>query len=185
MKTALIFYLIFQWCSLQSFCQQQNVQNIVAEIGSHDIELGSESVSNRNQKKYADSFLNRQFISNWVQYINHQSYTVKYYAFMHILQTDVQQAYNVLQQLVADSTQVTPNRTCMVQSYKFNVLLAIAFCNYIKFSKESTQFCTGGYCFSFNNKLHKKEYKNWKVILKQLLVKHNIYEAVKAECYLY
>ncbi len=192
MKNAIFFCFIFQCYSLQSFSQLQSKQNIINEIGSHYSELGSHyselgsfSNENKKQKQIADSFFNKQSISDCLQLNNHYSYTIKYYSFMRILQLNKDQAYNVLLQHITDSTKIIPNWVCMIDEYKFNVLIASNYSNYITLSNKNKQFCTGGFCFNNETKMYKKEYKKLKTGLKQLLIKNNIFKAVQQESYLF
>lgn len=132
----LVLFLLIGWCSFSFSYAPDHVQQLITEIkaantiqcyylGSH----GSPSVLFMK----ADTLSSLLTIKEQIQLFADTSHTLKYYCFHHLLSDKDNDsiAFNLLKQVINDTTEVEYFCSCFLRSRRFNELLVEKYANFM------------------------------------------------------
>lgn len=145
-------------------------QRIFADIKDKDIEyyyLGSLAHISKTRQK-ADSLFKNAGIDITLKYINEKSYSVKYYAFIRLLELSDSLAFNYLTLNITDSTLVWKIGGCMSWANKFNELIASEYKTFVSYKYKGQSFSVDHRAYIFterNRKLEKKKLKEFNKLI--------------------
>ncbi|MES2850000.1 MAG: hypothetical protein V4685_13155 [Bacteroidota bacterium] len=153
-----------QGSSIDTLAWRQRIFNEIKDYGY--IDRYCYSVSEERLK--ADSLFKKMPLNTVIAYADEKNHTIKYFAFLRLMELDDSLAFEYLKVNINDTTYVSGSSACMNWSGKFNETIANEYKAFIGYKYNGQSFIVDHRAYIFterNHKLRKKKLKEFNKLI--------------------